>query len=124
MIDLHSVVAFFQQAKWIELAIAHEITGVLGENTISNSTVKKYVRMLALSIKRSRHSYCPESKGDFSLHDRIVLVISEELFPPVSQIAKKVMMSKSTVYCHLAQALKWKLRHLKWVFHNLTESEK
>jgi hypothetical protein len=61
-----------------------------------------------------------ESEGDFSLHDRVALVFSEELFLSVRQIAKKVMMSKSTVYWHLTM----KLQHLKWVPRSLTDSEK
>jgi DNA-binding transcriptional ArsR family regulator len=87
--------------------------GVLGENTTSNSTVRKYVRMLALSIKEANTRIVPESKGDFSLRDWIVFVFSEELFLSVRQIAKKVMMSKSTMYHHLTETMKWKLRHLK-----------
>jgi hypothetical protein len=39
MIDLHSIVAFFHKAKWSKLAITDEINRVLGENTISHSTV-------------------------------------------------------------------------------------
>jgi hypothetical protein len=44
MIDLHSVVAFFQKAEWTELAITHEINRMLGKNIIAYSTVGKYVR--------------------------------------------------------------------------------
>jgi hypothetical protein len=124
MIDLHSVVAFFHKAKWTEFTITHEINGVLGKNTISDSTVRKYARMLALSAKEADTHIAPKSKGNFSLHDYIVLVFSEELFLSVRQIAKKVMMPKSTAYRHLTQIMKWKLRHLKWVPHSLTESEK
>jgi hypothetical protein len=37
MIDQHSIVAFFQEAKWTELALTHKIIRVRGENTISFS---------------------------------------------------------------------------------------
>jgi hypothetical protein len=52
MIDLHSVVAFFHKAKWTGLAITREINLVPGENTISYSTVGKYVWMFILSRKK------------------------------------------------------------------------
>jgi hypothetical protein len=97
---------------------------MLGEMTISNSTVRKYVGILVLSAKKADIRVIPESEGELSLHDRITLVFSKELFLSVPQIAKKVMMSKSSVHHHLTQTMKWKLRHLKWVPHNLTESEK
>jgi hypothetical protein len=43
MIDLHSVVAFFHKAKWMEHAITHEINRVLKENIFSDSSLGKYV---------------------------------------------------------------------------------
>jgi transposase len=124
MIDLHSVVAFFHKANWTELAITHEINRVLGENTISYSTVGKYVRKFVLAAKEADTPILSTSDADFSLDDRIALVLSEEPFLSTRQIAHKVMMSKSTVHRHLTQSMRWKLRHLKWVPHTLTESEK
>jgi hypothetical protein len=97
---------------------------MLGENTISSSTVGKYVRMLVISTKEKDTPIVPESEGDFSFDDPIALVLSEEPFPSVCQIAKMVMMSKSTGCRHLAQTMRWKGRHLKCIPHSLTESEK
>jgi hypothetical protein len=123
MIDLYSVVAFFHKAKWTELAITHEINHLLGKYTIGDLMVRKYVRMFALSTKETYIPVIPESEGGFSLDDRIVLVLSEEPFLSVRQIAKKVTMSKSTLYSHLTQTRRWKLWPLKLVSHSLTESE-
>jgi hypothetical protein len=124
VIDLHSVVAFLHKAKWNEFAITHQINGVLGQNTISYSAVGKYVRMFALSRTETDTPIVPESEGDFGLDDRIALVLSEEPFLSVRQIAQKVIMSISTVYRHLTQTMRWKLRHIEWVPHGLTKSEK
>jgi hypothetical protein len=74
-------------------------------------------------MKETDTPIVPESKGDFSLDDLIALVLSEEPFLSVRQIAKKVMMSKLIVYRHLTQIMGWKLRHLMGVPHSLTESE-
>jgi hypothetical protein len=67
MINLHSVVAFVHKAKWAELAITHEISRVLRENTISYSTVGKYVRTFVLSSKETDTPVVPELEGDFVL---------------------------------------------------------
>jgi hypothetical protein len=80
MIDLHSVLAFLHKVKGTELVITRKMNGVLRENIISNSTVRKYVRMLVLSTKEADIRIVPEPKGGFSLHDRIVPMFSEELF--------------------------------------------
>jgi hypothetical protein len=79
---------------------------------------------VCLINERNRHSYCPESEGDFSLDYRITFALSEELFLSVRQTAKKVVMSKSIVCRHLTQITKWKWRHLQGVLHSPIESEK
>jgi transposase len=77
-----------------------------------------------LSTKETDTPIIPESESDFSPNDSsIALVLSVESFLSVRQIAKKVMMSKSTVHRHLTQTARWKLQHLKWVPHSLTDSE-
>jgi hypothetical protein len=73
---------------------------------------------------RNRYSHRPESEGDFSLASRITFWLSERPFLSVRQTAKKVMMSKLIAYHHLAQTIRWKLRHLEGLPHSPTESEK
>jgi hypothetical protein len=104
--DSPASVAFFYKPKWTELAIAHEINRLLGENNVSRSTLGKYVRMFVLSMKETDAPVVPESDDDFSFDDRIILILSKEPFLSVGQIAKKVMMSKSTGYCNLAQTMR------------------
>jgi hypothetical protein len=96
MTDLHSVVAFFQKAKWTGIAIAHETNRVPGENTIGHSTVGNVFGCLFYQRKKqTRRS--SRIGSDFSLDDRITFVLSEGLFLSVRQTAKKVMTSKSIV---------------------------
>jgi hypothetical protein len=55
--------------------------------------------MLVLS-KKTDVPIVPESEADFSLDDRIGLVLPREPFLLVRQIAKKVTIWKSTAYRH------------------------
>jgi hypothetical protein len=89
MTDVHSVVAFFHKAKWTERAITHEINHVLGANTISYSTLGKYVRMFVFSTKETDTPIVPESERDFSLDDRITLVLPEEPFHSVAELLRR-----------------------------------
>jgi hypothetical protein len=89
MIDLHSVVTFFHKVKCTKRAITHEINRVLGENTISYSTLGKYVQMFVLSTKETDIHIVPESEGDFSLDDCIALVIPEEPFHSVTELLRR-----------------------------------
>jgi hypothetical protein len=101
VIDLHSVVAFFHKAEWTELAITHEINRVLGENTIAFYTVGKYVREFICGPEDKDSFIVRQFEGDFTLDDRIASVLAEASFLSLCQIAKRVMISKSTVHRHL-----------------------
>jgi hypothetical protein len=89
VIDLHSVVAFFHKAKWTEGSITQEINHVLGENTVSYSTLGKYVRMFVVSTKETNTFIVPGSEGDFSFDDRIALVLPEEPFHSVAGLPRR-----------------------------------
>jgi hypothetical protein len=80
MIDLQSVVAFFHRAKRTEFVIIHEINQVLGGNTLSDSTVGKYVWMFAFSTKEIDAPIVPESKIGFSPDGCIPLCSSRSHF--------------------------------------------
>jgi hypothetical protein len=110
MIDLYSLADFFDKVKWVELAITHEINRVPWENIIGYSTARTYVRTVVLLRNETDTPIVPELENDFSLDDLITLVLPEESFLSVRPITKKAMMLKSTVYCHLTQTKRWKLR--------------
>jgi DNA-binding MarR family transcriptional regulator len=85
---------------------------VLGEAIISYSRVRKYVPIFVLSAQDRDTPIViesDESDGDFSLDHRVALVLSEQPFVSVHQIAEKVEMSKSTVDRHLTQIMRGKL---------------
>jgi hypothetical protein len=63
-------------------------------------------------------------EGDFALGDQIASVLADAPFLPLRQIAKRVMISKSTVYRHLTSGMGWRLKRLRWVPHRLTDVEK
>jgi hypothetical protein len=79
---------------------------------------------VCLINERNRHPYHPELEDDFSLDYRITFVLSEERLLSVRQTAKQAMMSKSIVYRHLTQPMRWQLCHLQRVPDSATESEK
>jgi AraC-like DNA-binding protein len=124
MINLHSVIAFFHNAEWTELAITHEINRVLGENRIADSTVGKSVREFVCGPKDNDSFTVRQFEGDFTLDDRIGSVFAEAPFLSLRQIAKRVMMSESTVSRHLTSGMGWRLKHLRWVPHRPTDVEK
>jgi hypothetical protein len=84
---------------------------------ISCSTVGKYVRRFVFSKEEMGTPIIPELESDFSINDCITLVLSEGLCLSVRQIAKKVMMSKSTVDRHFTPTMRSKLQHLKRAAH-------
>jgi hypothetical protein len=97
MSGLHFVVAFFHTAEWTELAITHETNHMLGEHIIIYSTVGKYGREFICGPKDKNSFIVRQFKGDFTPDDRIAFVLVEGPFLSLRQVAKRVMMSKSTV---------------------------
>jgi hypothetical protein len=89
MIDPHSVVSFFHKTKWIERALTPEIHHVPGEDTISCSTLRKYVRMFVLSTKETDIPIVPQTHCDFSLNDCMTGVLPEELFHSVGELLRR-----------------------------------
>jgi hypothetical protein len=89
--------------KWTELAITHEINRVLGKNTVSYSTVGKYVRMFVLSTKETDTRIVPESEGDLSFDYRIALMLSEKPFLSASRVLKKLTVSGGSVLIIFSQ---------------------
>jgi hypothetical protein len=113
MIDFYSVVTFLYRVKLSKLAITHEINRMLGYNTISYSTVEKYIHVFISGSKQTDSLFTPESSEDFTFDDCITRVLSDELFLSIHQIVKKVIMLKSIVYQHLTGNMRWRLKHLK-----------
>jgi DNA-binding transcriptional ArsR family regulator len=123
-IDRHSVVAFFQKAEWTELVIMHEINRVLGENTITYSTASKYGREFICGPKDKDSFIVQKFEGDFTRDVPAASVLADAPFLSFHQIAKRVMMSKPTVYHHLTSGMGWRLKHLRWVPHGPTDVAK
>jgi hypothetical protein len=89
MIDLPSVVAFFDKTRWTKRTVTHEMNRVLRENTLSYSTLGKYVRMFALSTKETDTPIVSESEGYFSLDDCITFVLSKEAFHSITKLLRR-----------------------------------
>jgi hypothetical protein len=80
MINPHSVVAFFHKAEWTKLAITHEINRMLGENTITYSTVGKYVREFICRPKDKDSVIIRQFEGDFLLKIGLRLCLRRHRF--------------------------------------------
>jgi hypothetical protein len=65
-----------------------------------------------------------QSEGDFSLHDRIDRMLSEEPFLMVRQSTKEVTMSKLTMHQQLTDSMRRKLRPVNGVPHSESETVK
>jgi hypothetical protein len=104
--------------------MTHEINRVLGENTIVYSTVGKYVREFICGPKDKDSFIIRQFEGNFTFDDWITSVLAEAWFLSFRQIAKRAMMSNSTVYCHLMSRMGWRLKHLRWVPHGPTDVAK
>jgi hypothetical protein len=89
MIQLHSVVAFFRNVKWTELAITREIHRALGENLPDIPRSVNLFGCLLYQRKKTDIPVAPKSEGHFMFDNWIDLWLPEELFLSVRQMTKK-----------------------------------
>lgn len=83
--------------------IAPEMNRVFWKTIINYLKVGKCIQMFVYAQKPTDNFIVSQSEIDFNFDNRITSVLSEELFLSVYQIVKKLMMSKSIMYCHLIQ---------------------
>jgi acetone carboxylase gamma subunit len=97
---------------------------VLGENILGCSTIGKYVRAFICNSRHEKYSTIRQPEEIVTFNDRIALVLSEQTFLSLRQIAQQAVVSKSIVHRRLTGSMGWKLKLFKWVLRRLAEHEK
>ena len=101
-----------------------KINSVFGENSYSYQAITKSIR--EISFTSSQHSI-PKNDENYVHQQRIEIIkkILEDFpFSSLREIAKESKIPKTTVYRILRKDLGYVLKHLKWIPHLLTSSQK
>jgi hypothetical protein len=106
------------------VAIHAEINSVLEEGMIGYSTVTHYLRKQSFA----NASHLAPEEPDFGAADTIdnatLQALDEQPFASLRQIAKRTLISMSTVRSRLVNKMTYKLKYCKWIPHRLSEAQK
>jgi histone-lysine N-methyltransferase SETMAR len=119
-----SIVLFFQRKGWNAKQIHMELTAVLGEEAVSYASVTRYLRSTSFEHSTDPMENSEPFSDKYLTRDAIISFREDEPFASLRRIAKGIRIPKSTVYYNLVYAMGWKLKHLKWVPHRLSDTQK
>jgi histone-lysine N-methyltransferase SETMAR len=104
--------------------IHSKLVAVLEDDAIAYSTVTKYCRSASFSsISAISETAEPESSDDL-IDQSILQALTEHPCLSVRRLARRLLLPHTTVYYHLTQKLQFVCKHLKWVPHLLSSTEK
>jgi hypothetical protein len=111
----------------LKKAIHHELVAAPQENAVLYTNVTIFCREAILGLNSAEASLSPKDDGLDEVNEAILLALSDE--PSSSglsaqQIARRICAPKGPIYRRLVDSLYFTLRHLHWVPHKLSDSQK
>jgi hypothetical protein len=111
--------------KGIVLDAIHDgLVHTFGKDAVAYSTVIKYVRSAQFSgQKEATPPEAPDVEGS-PVDEAIFTALAEFPFSFVRELSRRTCLPRPTVHRHLTQALRFTVRHLRWVPHFVTTEQK
>jgi hypothetical protein len=103
-------------------AIHDDLVLTLGKDAVTHSTVTKYARSTQFS---GREEAIPPEAPDVEpspVYEAILTALAEFPFSSVRELSRGICLPRSTG--HLAQSVRFIVRHLRWVLPFLTAEQK
>ncbi len=122
--DQRSIVLFLDRKGLKATDIHNELVAVLDSDAVSYSTVTRYLREGRLALKESKEQEKKKNyMTDYTKENAILQFLEDEPYASIRTIAKSLRIPKSTVHYTLTQVLGWKIKHLRWIPHNLNSAQ-
>jgi hypothetical protein len=119
--DQHSVCLFLAMKGLSANDIHSELVAVLGPEALAYSTVTKYLCKEHFPVQSSKP---PENPSLAVIRDAILDALKQQPFSSVREIAKLTCIPRTTIHRHLTCSLGFVVKHLHWVPHTLTVTQK
>jgi hypothetical protein len=102
-------------------ATCNELTAVLGANAIADSTVTKSLRQRQFT---SILVEAAEEPATIVIGQAILDTLEQYPFSSIQDLARFTCIPTTTIHRHLTQSLGFVVKHLPWVPHTLTPTQK
>ena len=117
--DQRSIALYLNKKGLNAKEIHNELVDVLQEEAVSYPTVTRYLREGRLALKESTEEKNSILITDHTKENAIMEFLKDEPHASVRTIAKTLRIPRSTVHYTLTRVLGWKIKHLRWIPHNL-----
>jgi hypothetical protein len=122
--DLESITLHLHKKHFSAVAIHAEINSVLGEGMIGYPTVTHYLRKQSFANASHLAPEEPDLGAADTIDNAILSAHDEQPFASLRQIAKRTLISMSTVRYRLVNKMTYKLKHCKRFPRRLSEAQK
>ena len=124
--DQRSIVLYLARKGLRGTEIHRDLEETLGPEAIAYSTVTFYLRTSRFRIPTEMEE--GEAEAEVSpvceVDEAILKALADEPFSSVRELARHTCLSRTTVHRHLTCSLGFTVRHLRWVPHRLSDSQK
>ena len=123
-VDFKSITIFLHEKGLKPHEIQSEIDSVFGKNSYSYQAITKTLRKISFTPSQPDNEKIDEN---FVYQQKISIIqktLEDFPFSSLKQIAEETNIPKTTVYRIVRKELGYVLKHLKWIPHCLTSSQK
>jgi hypothetical protein len=119
--DQRSICVFLAIKGVSAQAIHSELVAMLGSDAIASSTATKYPRQWQFPAIPCQPS---EESPTTIIDDAILDALNKQPFSSIQELAKFICILTTPIHRHLTRSLGFVVKHLHWVPHSLTETQK
>jgi histone-lysine N-methyltransferase SETMAR len=119
--DMKSICLFLAHKHETAKDVCDEINEVLGAHTIGYSTITQHLRLARFDDVPTDTE---EIKVPSLVDDAILTALERAPFSSIRELARATCLPITTVHRHLIMSLGFTVKHLRWVPHSLTASQK
>jgi hypothetical protein len=121
--DQRSICLFLVIKGFSDRAVCNELTAVLGADAIAYLTATKYLhqrQFTSILVGAPR----PDEPATIVIDQAVLDALERYPFSSIRELARLTCIPTTTVHRHLTQPLGFVVKHLRWVAHTLTPTQK
>jgi hypothetical protein len=122
--DFESITLYFAMNHLGTVEIHTEINKILGEDTVGYSIIIRYLRKQSCSHSWKGIDEKAEIGSSDPIGRAILQVLNEQPLASLHQLAKRILISATTISYHLVDKMGYKIKHCKWVTHRQSAAQK
>jgi hypothetical protein len=122
--DQRVIVAYLALKRLSARAIHYDLITTLGLDTVTYSTVARYLHNAYCSSSSLGTASIEVQRGLDDSDQAIMSALEENPFASVRQLSRLIYIPSMTVYRRLPQSLESTPRHLRWVLYALSHVQK